>query len=112
MNVKDLMSLGGNLTVSVNLEELRTWHDELTASNETERHTIAKPPIQEELLTRKEVLKILGVDASTLWRWAKTGYLLPFDFGGQKRYRASDIRALVEGKRTADNCRRKEKQND
>jgi len=50
-------------------------------------------------LTRKEVLKILGVDASTLWRWAKSEYLIPFNFGGQKRYKASDIRNLAEGKR-------------
>ncbi|KAA6309380.1 hypothetical protein EZS27_039112, partial [termite gut metagenome] len=32
MNVKDLMSLGGNLNVSVNLDDLRIWHDELVAT--------------------------------------------------------------------------------
>jgi predicted DNA-binding transcriptional regulator AlpA len=99
MNVKDLMSLGGNLTVSVNLDELRTWHDELVASTGMKNHLTEKPPIEEELLTRKAVLKMLGIDASTLWRWAKSGYLVPFNFGGQKRYKASDIRALVEGQR-------------
>jgi predicted DNA-binding transcriptional regulator AlpA len=99
MNVKELMSLGGNLTVSVNLDELRTWHDELVASNEVSRSPTAKPQHQEELLTRKEVLKMLGIDASTLWRWDKTGYLVPINFGGQKRYKTSDIRALTEGKK-------------
>ncbi|GHT28106.1 hypothetical protein AGMMS49574_01750 [Bacteroidia bacterium] len=99
MNVKELMSLGGNLIVSVNLDELRIWHDELMASNEVSRPPTGKPQSQEELLTRKEVLKRLGIDASTLWRWDKAGYLVPIKFGGQKRYKASDIRALTEGKK-------------
>ncbi|KAA6316151.1 hypothetical protein EZS27_033497 [termite gut metagenome] len=103
MNVKDLMSLGGNLSVSVNLDDLRIWHDELVATAGMKHHPIEKLPIQEELLTRKEVLKMLSIDASTLWRWAKSGYLVPFNFGGQKRYKASDIRELVEGKRKKNN---------
>jgi hypothetical protein len=98
MNVKDFMALGGNLSVSVKLDELRQWHDELVASPEA-KNPNEKPLVQEELLTRKEVLKVLGVDASTLWRWAKCGYLVPFNFGGQKRYKASDICNLAEGKR-------------
>ncbi|GAB6011998.1 helix-turn-helix domain-containing protein [Viscerimonas tarda] len=98
MNVKDFMVLGGNLSVSIKLDELRQWHDELVASPGA-KNPNEKPPVQEELLTRKEVLKILGIDASTLWRWAKSGYLVPFNFGGQKRYKASDIRNLAEGKR-------------
>ena len=97
MNVKDFVTIGGNLSVSVKLDELRQWHDELVASS-GEKKPNEKTSVQEELLTRKEVLKILGIDASTLWRWAKTGYLVPSNFGGQKRYKASDIRNLVEGK--------------
>jgi len=97
MNVKDLMSLGGSVTVSVSLEDLRVWHDELVAAGAT---TIApKPPAKEELLTRRETLQMLGVDASTLWRWAKTGYLVPVGYGGQKRYRAADVRVITEGKK-------------
>ena len=98
MKVNELISFGGNLSVSVKLDELRQWHDELIASSDLKKPS-EKFPVQEELLTRKETLKILGVDASTLWRWAKTGYLVPINFGGQKRYRASDISNLTEGKR-------------
>lgn len=97
MNVKDLMSLGGNVIVSVSLEELRVWHDELVAAGKTS--ATPKPPAKEELLTRKETLQMLGVDASTLWRWAKTGYLIPVGYGGQKRYRPADVRAVTEGKK-------------
>ncbi len=91
------MSLGGGVTVSVNLEELRLWHDELVAAGATT--AAPKPPEKEELLTRREVLQLLGVDASTLWRWAKTGYLVPVGYGGRKRYRAADVRAITDGKK-------------
>lgn len=99
MNLKELMTLGGNVTVSVSLDDLRKWHDELLAASSGATSPVPKPPIKEELLTRKEVLGTLGIDASTLWRWAKTGYLVPIRYGGQKRYRAADIRAIVEGKK-------------
>ncbi len=102
MKLEELMSLGGNLSVSVSLKELRAWHDELVNSTGNNRQP-DKPPVQEELLTRREVLKMLGIDSSTLWRWAKTGYLVPFNFGGQKRYKASDILELVEGKKKGSN---------
>jgi len=97
MNIKDLMSLGGNVIVSVSLDELRAWHDELIAVGGIS--TIPKPPSKEELLTRKETLQMLGIDASTLWRWAKMGYLIPVGYGGQKRYRVADVRAITEGKK-------------
>ncbi len=97
MNLKELMSLGRGVTVSVSLEELRVWHDELLAAGAAS--VIPKPPAKEELLTRREVLQMLGVDASTLWRWAKTGYLVPVGYGGRKRYRAADVRAITEGKK-------------
>ncbi|KAA6338269.1 hypothetical protein EZS27_013712 [termite gut metagenome] len=44
MNVKDLMSLGGNLNVSVNLDDLRIWHDELVATAGMKHHPIEKLP--------------------------------------------------------------------
>ncbi|MDR0509992.1 MAG: helix-turn-helix domain-containing protein [Rikenellaceae bacterium] len=97
MNLKDLMSLDGNVTVSVSLEELRVWHDELVASGETP--AAPKPPAKEELLTRAEALQMLGIDALTLWRWAKTGYLVPVGSGGRKRYRATEVRAIAESKK-------------
>ena len=97
MNIKDLMSIGGNVIVSVSLDELRAWHDELVAAGITP--AAAKSQHREELLTRKETLQMLGVDASTLWRWAKTGYLLPVGYGGRKRYKRDDVEAIHTGQK-------------
>ncbi len=46
-----------------------------------------------------KVAEMLEVDKSTLWRWAKCGYLVPIDVGGKRRYRMSDVRAILEGGR-------------
>ena len=47
--------------------------------------------------TTEKVKEILSVCTSTLWRWEKRGYLVPINFGGQKRYRKSDIEKILEG---------------
>ena len=102
MDLKQLSELGGEVNVTVRLEDLRQWHRELTA--------VASPPSAMpvpqqagELYTRKQTIALLGVDSSTLWRWAKSGYLVPVEYGGQRRYRAADsCRKLAAASRTSD----------
>lgn len=48
-------------------------------------------------LTRDQVLEKLNVDPSTLWRWAKRGYLVPVKVGGENRYKSTDIDRILEG---------------
>lgn len=51
----------------------------------------------ETYLTSEKVREMLAVSDTTLWRWAKAGYLVPIMYGGQKRYRRSDVERIVEG---------------
>ena len=88
------------LTVSVSLDDLltagRTIADELLDS--LDRTVVAQPaPAKEEdeLLTKEEARKKLGVSVTTLWRWAQDGYLTPLKVGVQVRYRLSDINAIL-----------------
>jgi len=30
-----------------------------------------------------------------LWRWAKRGYLVPIEVGGKRRYRMSEVKAIL-----------------
>ncbi|MDU7622294.1 MAG: helix-turn-helix domain-containing protein [Bacteroides stercoris] len=55
------------------------------------------PILQEEYKTPNETAKMLDVDKSTLWRWAKQGYLVPVKWGNKSRYKLSDIRCCMEG---------------
>ena len=50
----------------------------------------------ETYLLQAEVCQLLNVARSTLWRWKKTGYLLPVAVGGQMRYKRSDVNKLLK----------------
>lgn len=49
--------------------------------------------------SRQKVAEILDVDLSTLHRWGKSGYLVPIEVGGKRRYRMSDVKRILEGGR-------------
>lgn len=51
------------------------------------------------LMTRETVLEQLNVSTTTLWRWEKRGYLVPVEVGGQRRYKSTDIKRIMEGDR-------------
>ena len=52
----------------------------------------------ETLLTKREVMELLGVGETTLWRWdVKCDYLHPVMVGAERRWRWKDISALIEG---------------
>jgi len=42
------------------------------------------------------VSEILNVNITTLWRWNKIGYLKTIEFGGGRRYKMSDVKALLQ----------------
>ena len=54
------------------------------------------------LVPREDVLRMLKVDPSTLWRWEKAGYLSPVRIGVKVMYRKGDLDRVI-GSRTAAN---------
>lgn len=53
----------------------------------------------EPLLTPGEVAKLFRVDPKTVSRWAKAGKIRAIrTLGSHRRYRESDIRAILEGR--------------
>ena len=56
------------------------------------------PVETEALLTPSEVAAMFRVDPKTVTRWAKAGKLSAIrTLGGHRRYRESEIRALING---------------
>ena len=49
-------------------------------------------------VTAEEVMETLRISETTLWRWQKSGYLVPLNVGGQRRYKSADVEAIMEGK--------------
>ena len=56
------------------------------------------PTESEALLTPAEVAALFRVDPKTVTRWAKAGKLSSIrTLGGHRRYRESEVRALLSG---------------
>ena len=56
-------------------------------------------PEADELLTPAEVAALFRVDPKTVTRWAKAGKLSSIrTLGGHRRYRESEVRALLAGR--------------
>ena len=44
-----------------------------------------------EILTRKQVMKMLDISASTLWRWTESGYIKKSKIGNRVYYIYTDV---------------------
>lgn len=57
-----------------------------------------EPMTESDLLTPSEVARLFGVNPKTVTRWAEAGKLhAVWTIGGHRRYRASEVYALLEG---------------
>ena len=95
MKLNELIRSGANVSVTVNLEDLREIFKEVAGNLKP----VKQEPPPEEFLSRKEVLSLLKIDSSTLWSWEKTGYIKSFPFGGRKRYKLADVEAIRTGRK-------------
>jgi len=97
MDIQEILKTGANFTVSIGINDLRSWHSEVIASTKAELEEIVLTDKAESYPTVKQVSEMLSVDLSTLWRWNKKGYLKHIEFGGGRRYKMSEVKALMNG---------------
>ncbi|MBV8038868.1 helix-turn-helix domain-containing protein [Bacteroides sp. AN502] len=93
MNIQNLINSGANVAVTISLLDLREWALELMNESKQEK----EEDVSDNYLSVGEVIDKLRVNASTLWRWDKSGYLKKLKVGGKVRYRESDVIKLMEG---------------
>ena len=100
---QDLITLSEQfpgLTVQVSLEDLitagRTLNAEIIERIKQKADDAHQSSLQqEEFITREDTCRKLGVSSTTLWRWKKSGYLVPVQLGSMDRYRLSDINSIL-----------------
>lgn len=85
------------MVVSIKLGDLVEANAVLLANAREELEQRIADASTETYLSKQKVCQMLDVSATTLWRWEKVGYLVPIAFGGQKRYRKSDVQRIIEG---------------
>ena len=77
MILADLLQSGANVTVSVRIENLKEFAQILIEDTRKKLEQVIIDDKAECYIEPKEASQIFGVDISTLWRWAKRGYLVP-----------------------------------
>lgn len=95
MNIQELIQATPNVSITIGANDLmgclrlaikeakEEWEASITAKKTETYVSVADASIQ------------LHVDKSTLWRWAKTGYLEPVEVGGKRLYKQSDINKIL-----------------
>ena len=86
-----------NLNITISLADLKEFGRYLIFETKREIEEKLEKANQEQFLTTKMASDLLGVDRSTLHRWQKQGYLPKIEVGGRHKYRASDIKKIIEG---------------
>lgn len=99
MLLTDLLESGTNITVSVRIEDLKEFAQILIEDTRKKLEQVIIEDKAERYIEPKEASQIIGVDLSTLWRWAKRGYLVPIEIGGKRRYKMSEIKSILSGGR-------------
>lgn len=85
-----------DLVVSIKLSELVEANTLLIADTKRELEQLITDANAETYPSREKVMEMLDVSETTLWRWAKEGYLVPLNVGGKRRYRMSDIKRILD----------------
>lgn len=85
-----------NVIISISAKDLMTANEMLVAECARELEQTIADNKNVTYLTSDKVMKMLSITSSTLWRWKKTGYLVPIVVGGQQRYRSTDIQRILE----------------
>lgn len=77
------------------IEAAHAFAKELSSLNDLKSKEKIMP---DTLFSKKEVMELLGISETTLWRWdAKYNYLHPVMVGSERRWRWKDISAIIEG---------------
>ena len=98
MGMKDILSSGANVSITVSAEDLRTFFAEVAQQviNQEKAAQAAKNDV--EMLNQAQVCSYLGVSKATVWRWEKIGYLRPSTrMGSRPMYLKSEIEKLKKG---------------
>lgn len=97
MNIQELVNNGNNIMVSVTLNDLKEFAEVIIETTKRELEEAVISDKAETYPSSIQVCEILNVSAPTLWRWQKRGYLVPVFVGGKRRYKMSEVKAMLNG---------------
>ena len=94
-NIYTLAKECPNLNLTIRACELYSFGEYLVDKTRKDLEQLITDASVETYPSPDQVAKMLGVDRSTLWRWRKSGYLVPLEIGGKRRYKMSDVKQIL-----------------
>ena len=98
MEIKDILTSGANVNITISANDLRTFLAEVAQEvvNKEKAAEAAKNDV--EMLNQAQVCSYLGVSKATVWRWEKIGYLRPSTrMGSRPMYNKTDVERIKKG---------------
>lgn len=96
--IKNLIQLAKEcpgLQVTITLGELVEANNLLIEETKRQLEQRINDEKSETYPSREKVMEILDVSVATLYRWQKSGYLVPLTIGGKRRYKMSDVKRIL-----------------
>jgi hypothetical protein len=97
-SVIEIIKSGVNVNLTMTREDLDVYSRSLIEQTKKEFLETVESEKAKKHITVKEAEVILGVNASTLWRWNKSGFLETIELAGGRRYILSEVMALLQRK--------------
>lgn len=100
MKIQELINRNPEGLAIVSLSDLREFAEQLI---DNVKQSVVMPQLavqaEEDIsYSTEQVVQILNVDKSTLWRWKNMGYLLPYKIGNKNFYSKADVDAILHKK--------------
>lgn len=100
INLVEIAKEHPGMIVSISVGDLMRANQELIDNTKRDMEKQLEEANHETYLNVAKVTEMLGVDRSTLWRWAQSQYLVPIKIGGKIRYKISDINKIINSQTT------------
>ena len=98
MEIKDIITSGANVNITISANDLRTFLAEVAQEVVNKEKAAEAARNDVEMLNQAQVCSYLGVSKATVWRWEKIGYLRPSTrMGSRPMYLKSEIEKLKKG---------------
>lgn len=98
MNLHDLIASGANIQLQVDAADLREFGRSILEDfKKQDQEKVIVSEREPVYITTDEACSLLKVMPVTLWRWAKSGYLVPKKVGVKNRYLRSEVIAIIHG---------------
>lgn len=99
-NLMELAAQFPNAQLVINIGDLYEFARQLISqATDVAKLQLERADLSKEMLTIDEVVSMLKVSKMTLWRWDKNGLLSKIDMGGVRRYRRSEVEALIANRK-------------